>query len=186
MRFQCYICRFSFLFGDLDQFMRYWNYVIFENSIGLSCEMIWAWGFSSGAVLDFFLWNYCLCFLSPIRSILVTGVSLRIYLLYHMYWLPRIFITKCYRPEGLKAMEMHCLTVWRPGVWNKMSAGPRSLRNPQGILPCVFLASGVAGDLCYSLACGYVTPVSASFHMASSLHVCMPQTSLFSPKHQWD
>lgn len=40
------------------------------------------------------------------RSILVVGISLGIYPFYYMHWLPGIFITKCYKPEGLKTMDI--------------------------------------------------------------------------------
>lgn len=132
---------------------------------------LFLWGGSQFLLLKLFY----LCFLSPVMSILVIGISLGIYLFYHRYWLLKISMKKCYKPGGLKTMETYYLTVWRLGIWNKLSARPRSLWNLQGILPCFFLASGVAGNLWHSLACGCITPISACFHMASSLCVCVPK-----------
>lgn len=50
---QGYICRFFFFLGDLDPFLKYRHSLIFENSGALSCEIVWARAFSSGADLDF-------------------------------------------------------------------------------------------------------------------------------------
>lgn len=73
---------------------------------------------------------------------------------------------------------MHSLTVWRLGVWVKVSA-VHALSGREKKVFCVFLsASGVAGNPECTLPCRHMTPHSASVISWCSLWLCLSSPHL--------
>lgn len=148
------------------------------NHLGL---VLSSWG-SSLTISPFFLWKlFCLCFLSPLRSVLVIGISVGIYLFYHVCWFPRTSVTKCYKLEGVKQQRFIVSPSGGQEFETRYQVGHLPLK-PVGALPGLFLASGVGGNLWHFLARGCIPPLSVCIHTASSFSVA-PEAPLLT-KHQ--